>query len=591
MKHSAACMVVAFLLLCGACSRQPYSKEVMPYILAADSVLELQDYYRSLLNNRIFRLRQESERTRTDEERYLVGRMLAECYRNNNADSALAILRRNERLARKMGNERYLVETLLHESHVNAAVSDFNNAYLALRELQTLSLTDLERVAYYTTRIYYYNHLKDFFNRPYRFEVEQYCDSILLMDATPDPDARLWARFWKEFDSYDEPLSEALIEDLRARIDSFGEPDAYWYGNLAWALSTAFTTHGDQANALKYLVLSLTSDLMHSNSDIPSLYGVGFRALLNHDLPRAHRYLKAFLQLQNDFPTRSQNLVLASTWDSLYETTIAENLKRAKRRQAIIFFFVTACLLLLAVAIVLVMRRRHHLGEASRMALKNRELDQSLQDLRSTQEQLSQANRDLHERNERIRLVLAQLAKANQVKEEHIANLFTQCSNYISKMEEQRKVTLRLLKAKKFDDVTRRMTDGELVVADEVQELYKNFDALFLGLFPDFVHDLNALLRPEERISLRTPDTLTNDLRIYALIRLGITSSAQIADVLHLSPQTVYNARTRMRSRATCPPEEFPERVRQLGKFQPAQPAPQAPDKPRTTTDPTPDKD
>jgi hypothetical protein len=82
--------------------------------------------------------------------------------------------------------------------------------------------------------------------------------------------------------------------------------------------------------------------------------------------------------------------------------------------------------------------------------------------------------------------------------------------------------------------------------------------------FPDFVEQFNGLLRPEERITLRAGEKLNTDLRIYAMVRLGINSSTKIAKILGLSTQSVYNARQKMRARATESEEEFPVRVRRL---------------------------
>ena len=101
---------------------------------------------------------------------------------------------------------------------------------------------------------------------------------------------------------------------------------------------------------------------------------------------------------------------------------------------------------------------------------------------------------------------------------------------------------------------------------DEVKELYANFDKIFLELYPDFLDDFNSLLRPEERIELRKPGKLTTELRIYALVRLGLNDSVKIAEFLHCSPQTVYNTRQRTRNKSAIPRDEFAERVRSLGK-------------------------
>lgn len=100
----------------------------------------------------------------------------------------------------------------------------------------------------------------------------------------------------------------------------------------------------------------------------------------------------------------------------------------------------------------------------------------------------------------------------------------------------------------------------------EVKELYANFDRVFLAIYPDVVSDFNSLLRPEERIVLKRPDQLTTELRIYALVRLGLNDSVKIAKFLHVSVQTVYNTRLRTRNKAAVAKESFAETVKGLGK-------------------------
>ena len=103
---------------------------------------------------------------------------------------------------------------------------------------------------------------------------------------------------------------------------------------------------------------------------------------------------------------------------------------------------------------------------------------------------------------------------------------------------------------------------------NELKEFYHNFDAIFLHVYPDFVNDFNALLQPDERIMLKEGELLNTELRIYALVRLGINDSIKIAEFLHCSPQTVYNYRLKTRNKAIIPKEEFADTVRSLGKMQ-----------------------
>jgi transcriptional regulator len=180
---------------------------------------------------------------------------------------------------------------------------------------------------------------------------------------------------------------------------------------------------------------------------------------------------------------------------------------------------------------------------------------------------LGEVNGELSEVNEKLKVINNQLLESNYVKEEYIGYVFSICSNYITKLEEYRKNISRKLKAGQIDDI-KSLTSNITMVQSELKEFYHSFDAIFLHVYPDFVKDFNSLLRPEEKIMLKEGELLNTELRIYALVRLGINDSMKIAEFLHCSPQTVYNNRLKTRNKAIIPKEEFTEMVRSLGKMQ-----------------------
>ena len=102
------------------------------------------------------------------------------------------------------------------------------------------------------------------------------------------------------------------------------------------------------------------------------------------------------------------------------------------------------------------------------------------------------------------------------------------------------------------------------IVTVEVQELYANFDSAFLHLFPNFVESLNALLLPDEQIVLKPDELLNTELRIFALIRLGIKDSSQIAELLHYSVNTIYNYRSRVKTKARVSRDDFEDLVAKI---------------------------
>ena len=114
-------------------------------------------------------------------------------------------------------------------------------------------------------------------------------------------------------------------------------------------------------------------------------------------------------------------------------------------------------------------------------------------------------------------------------------------------------------------DELRREYAGTDVRSDELKEFYHNFDTTFLGLFPSFIGEFNRLLADDARIEVRRPGSLTTELRIFALVRLGITDTSTIASLLHCSVNTVYSYRSRTRLRSLVPERDFERQVQSIG--------------------------
>ena len=121
----------------------------------------------------------------------------------------------------------------------------------------------------------------------------------------------------------------------------------------------------------------------------------------------------------------------------------------------------------------------------------------------------------------------------------------------------------RAIKVNKYDDAYVMVSRP---FKNELDGLYGSFDTAFLNLFPDYIDEFNSLLKPEERIDL-PKGKLNTSLRIYALIRLGITDLTQIADFLHYSVQTVYNYKSKIKKASRVSPEEFEEKVKSIGRM------------------------
>ena len=169
--------------------------------------------------------------------------------------------------------------------------------------------------------------------------------------------------------------------------------------------------------------------------------------------------------------------------------------------------------------------------------------------------------------NTQLSTLNLQLSESNRVKEEYIGRFMSLCSQYIDKLDNYRKMVNKKMKNKELEDLFRMSKSTELK-EKELEELYQNFDSVFLHLFPNFVNDFNALLQPDMQVHPKEENRLTTEIRIFALIRLGIEDSSKIAEFLHYSVNTIYNYRARIKNGALDNRESFERRIKELGTIQ-----------------------
>ena len=151
------------------------------------------------------------------------------------------------------------------------------------------------------------------------------------------------------------------------------------------------------------------------------------------------------------------------------------------------------------------------------------------------------------------------LKESNNIKDEYITRFLSECSAYIDKLDSYRKQIYRLVTANKRTELLNTLKSQE-IIDRELDSFYSSFDETFLGLFPNFVEDFNALLKPEERIIPKQAGHLSTDLRIFALIRLGVSENELICSFLRCSKATVYAYRSRVRLKS-IDPDKFDEMV------------------------------
>ncbi len=168
---------------------------------------------------------------------------------------------------------------------------------------------------------------------------------------------------------------------------------------------------------------------------------------------------------------------------------------------------------------------------------------------------IKDVNHNLNEINHRLR-------EADKIKEVYIGYYFNINSNYINKIEDVLKAIDQKLVAKKFDDI--RFIINNINLKRERDELFVNFDKVFLKLFPDFINIYNSYFQEEDKIILKDNQLLNTELRIFALIRMGINDTEKIAKLLNYSVNTIYTYKTKVKSKSILPNEEFEKKIMEI---------------------------
>lgn len=532
-----------------------------------DSLLEQQDLFVRVKEERIKQLKMQYSRVKDVKELYAMNRMVYLEYRVYDADSALHYINKNIQLAQQTDNRTWEVVSLLEQSFVLTSSGLLTEALKAVSDIQPEELPQNLRSEYFGRLCTLYSRLRDYssensqLSEHYNNLQKAFRDSVYLT-ATPD-ELRYWnCRAWLYLGTPEiEPVKQAFEENKQTLSN-----DSRKYSIATYNLSAIYRSENNESKYLENLILSAMADIRSVNGDIGSLQEIAEYLFKHGEIDRAYNYILYCSQKAMLFHNRVRIVKMSHLQNQIYKAYQEQSRTQQKRLQASLIA-VSFLFLVLIGALLFIRKQMRRLKEANlKLDSTNQKLSVNMDALSTAHQRLEEVNMQLKDLNTQLQEVNDQLRESNYVKEEYIGYVFNICSTYISKLEEFRKNINRKLKVGQIEDV-KAMTDSSATASNELKEFYQNFDTIFLHLYPDFVGDFNALLLPEERIELKEGELLNTELRIHALIRLGITDSVKIADFLHCSAQTVYNNRLRTRNKSIIPKEDFINAVKKLGKY------------------------
>lgn len=570
MSKSFITIILLVISICGASAKSSAALNsglsTQQLLDSLDSSLGKSAAYTAEKERRISSLRRRLSQTANPEQRFWICRNLVDEYSSYNSDSALHYIDASTAVGRQTGRREWIDEMNLNRAYIYAATGLLAEAESALNEVDPRQMTPALATEYYNRLLFVLTHKdqylgKNSLTRPYSERAKAMLDSVSRLMQPSDPQY-IWFLAWRSMT--DPAKTREAIPVVEKALESSTYSTREEAMN-AWILSRLYELNGNSDMMMRYLILSAIADVRTSNKEIASLEEISNRLYQSNDLERANDYISHCLQLANDYKSRVRVGRLA---DLQYHITKAYSQRNDRQRRKLNVYFIIALVFAAGLAVAMLFLYKQN----RRIHRSKTELDRSNAQLNSKVEELSQTRRQLKEANDRLETLYrnvrdeaGELAAGNDAKERYIADIFAICSDYISKLDEFRRNIYRKIVAHNFDEV-KELTKSHELSHGEIKELYQNFDSIFLKVYPNFVDDFNTLLRPDERVAMKKPGVLTTELRIYALVRLGINDSVKIARFLHCSTQSVYNARMKMRNKSDISKEQFAEAVRRLGK-------------------------
>lgn len=441
-------------------------------------------------------------------------------YKSFKYDSAYYYLEEAKATAFNLRNPLLINRARIKEGFVLLSSGLFKEAIDTLAVVDTLMLPAESRVEYYSVKGRAYYDLADY-NRDQRYNItylqkgnaclqkalrlmkpgtNQYWSAVSLM--------KLKQQDWK-----------GAEEAFNYWINNFKLPPEY-YGIATSSLGYIYSEKGDTEKAMRYLALAAIADVKNATKETVALRNLANELFKQGNLEKANHYINLAMDDATFYDARHRKIEISTILPIIEKAQLNKvNDKNNVLEKIVILLAVLAGIVILFLVIIV-------------KQLKERNV----------------SRRAMAESYARLEDMNKSLSEANVIKEEYIAYFIKATSDFINKIDHMQKSTIQKIISNKPNEVLASLKRYN--VKEERQNLFHHFDEIFLRLFPSFVADFNALFPPEARTILKKGELLNTELRIFALYRLGIQDSNQVAEFLELSVTTIYTYKTRIKSRS-----------------------------------------
>ena len=465
-------------------------------------------------------------------------------YMAYNFDSAYYYINKNVERQRALGHADRFAASAVRMAHILAVSGIFNNARLLLNEVRVEDISTANKIDYYEQQ----SELNLFRSEMANFTplFPAYVDSMqhyrqkILEIAPHDSYNYIFnlATYTCEQGEVDKAIK--MLEDYLPKLRQGDRHYSIVTSTLAF-----FYTHKDQPETReKYLLLSAISDLRASILENNSLRELSIILLERQEYKKAYNYLQQASADAKLYGSRLRSLQAARLAPLITQAYDTERVRTQNRTYILLAILSVITLLLIGtIAFILSMMRKR----------------------RAAIEKINTLNQELERRNAAIEAANNEMKESNRIKDEYIGRFLELSSNYIQRGEERAKLLNRLARDKKMAELYAELKSSASL-NESIRLFYQNFDTAFLNIYPNFIKEVNSLMANGNQFEVDGGQKLTTELRILALIRLGINDNQKIADILRSSITTIYTYRSKIKSRALSK-DTFEDEIRIIATY------------------------
>ncbi|MGG9972209.1 DUF6377 domain-containing protein [Ferruginibacter sp. SUN002] len=479
---------------------------------------------------------------------YELSNQLYEYYKVFKYDSAYEYAVKCQKIAYKINDPERIAHSSIILNFTLLSSGLFKESADSLQSFALGNVSDKIKAEYYSLRARYYYDLADYARDNYYAPLYNKAGGVCLDSALklfPIPSFSY---------SYYTGLKDIRLGNMlqaKANFQSMlkkGGLTDHELALVASTLSDIYIQKGSIDSAIALLIDAAIADIKSSTKETSAMYNLAQLLYKKGDIKNASKFIEYAIKDAAFYGARQRKVQLIA----ILPLIEAEKISQVESQKKILigYSFVMTILLIAVIFLAYTVYK-----QVAKLKQAQKIISEASQKEHEINQQLAETNNKLSELNNK-------LSEANKIKEEYIGYFFNANSEFFNRIERFKRSVEQKLVDRKIDEI--KFLVNNINLRKEKEDLLKNFDKAFLRLFPHFVKEFNTLFKPEDRIQLKDDEILNTDLRIFALIRMGIHDIGKIAQILEYSVNTINTYKTKIKNKSIVPNEEFEVKIMQI---------------------------